>query len=154
MLEVLIVDDHPLLRAGLQCLLDATEDMCVVGATGSGLEAVELVARLHPDLVLMDVSMPGMDGVEATRRVHRLEVPTAVVMLTSSCDAALIEAAFDAGAAGYLLKDMTPERLLTALRGLEDGKPALDPRVARILVRLAQRSSLGPVPHPRPTVRG
>ena len=147
MLNVLIVDDHPLLRAGLQCLLDATEDMRVVGATGSGLEAVALVARLHPDLVLMDVSMPGMDGVEVTRLVHRLAVPTAVVLLTSSYDAALIAKAFDAGAAGYLLKDMSPERLLRALRGLEEGRPPMDPRVARILARLAQR------PEPSRTAR-
>ena len=144
MLDVLIVDDHPLLRAGLQCLLDATEDMRVVAATGSGLEAVALVARLHPDLVLMDLCMPGMDGIEVTRRVHELDVPTAVVMLTSSCVPALIEASFDAGAAGYLLKDMAPERLLAALRGLEHGRPALDPRAARILVRLARDAATGP----------
>lgn len=153
MVDVLIVDDHPLLRAGLQCLLDATPDLHVVGATGSGLEAVVLTARLHPDLVLLDVCMPGMDGVEVTRRVHRLGLPTAVVMLTSSCDATVIEAAFAAGAAGYLLKDMAPERLLTALRGLQDGRPALDPRVARILVRLARRSPLGLVPGLRHTTR-
>ena len=144
MLDVLIVDDHPLLRAGLQCLLDATEDLRVVGATGSGPEAVALVVRLHPDLVLLDLCMPGMGGIEVARLVHGLELATAVVMLTSSCVPALIEASFDAGAAGYLLKDMAPERLLAALRGLEQGRPALDPRAARILMRRAREASAGP----------
>ena len=140
MLEILIVDDHPLLRAGLQCLLDATSDLRVVGSAADGLEALRLAQALRPDIVLMDLCMPGMDGLEATRHLRTLQPAPTVVMLTTTCAAAPVRNAFDAGAAGYLLKDMPPERLLAALRGLAQGRPAIDPRAARILARQRRRA--------------
>ena len=143
MLAILLVDDHPLMRAGLQCMLDVTDDLRVVGAAASGAEAVELTRRLRPDVVLMDLCMPGMDGVQATQLLQDLDPAPTVVVLTSSCDPALVRDAFAAGAAGYLLKDMPPEQLLRALSGLRSGTPAVDPRVARLLRRLE-----GSVPQP------
>ena len=143
MLEILVADDHPLMRAGLQCMLDVTNDLRVVGTAASGAEAVRLADTLRPDVVLMDLSMPGMDGVEATRLLINLDPAPSVVMLTSTCDAVSVQECFAAGAAGYLLKDTPPDALLAALRGLESGVPAIDPRVSRILLRLDGRATQG-----------
>ena len=138
-LDILIVDDHALLRAGLECMFEATSDLRVVGSAADGDDALRLAEQLRPDVVLMDLFMPGMDGLEATALVRRLPDPPTVVILSTTCAALLVRAAFDAGAAGYLVKDMPPERLLDALRGLADGRPALDPRAARILERRRRR---------------
>lgn len=141
MLDILLVDDHPLMRAGLQCMLDETSDLRVVGTAAGGAEAVEAARALRPDVVLMDLSMPGMDGLEATRRLQTLDPPPAVVVLTSTSDPALVRESFAAGACGYLLKDMPPDGLLDALRGLPRGRPAIDRRVARALARLEGRAA-------------
>ena len=138
-MEILVVDDHPLMRAGLECMLAATPDLHVAGTAGSGPEALRLAHVLAPDVVLMDVSLPGMDGVEATRLLGGLRPPPRVVMLTSTCSAVLVRGAFAAGAAGYRLKDLPPAELLAALRGLDEGRPAIDPRAARILHRQQRR---------------
>lgn len=135
MLEILVVDDHPLMRAGLECMLDAPPDLHVVGTAASGPQALRLAAQLQPDVVLMDVSLPGMDGVSATRLLGDLRPPPLVVMLTTTCSATLVQQAFAAGAAGFLLKDMPPEDLVAALRGVAEGRAAIDPRAARILSR-------------------
>ena len=143
MLEILVVDDHPLMRAGLQCLLDTTGDLHVVGTAVDGPQALTMAEQLRPDIVLLDVCLPGMDGIEAARRLCELGPAPAVVMLTTTCAAAVVRQAFAAGAAGYLLKDLAPERLMAALRGLADGRPAIDARVARILVRQRRRDQVG-----------
>lgn len=134
-MEILVVDDHPLMRAGLECLLEATPDLHVAGTVSSGPEAVELARRLRPDVVLMDISLPGLDGIEATRLLRRLRPAPLVVMLTSTCSATSVLGAFAAGAAGYLVKDLPPERLVAALRDLQEGQPAIDLRAVRILRR-------------------
>ena len=138
MLEILVVDDHPLMRAGLQCMLDTAPDLAVVGAAADGAEALRLAVDLEPDVVLMDLSMPGMGGLEATRHMVRLRPAPKVVVLTTTCAAVTVREAFAAGAVGYLLKDMPPAALITALRGLREQRPAVDPRVERILVRQRQ----------------
>lgn len=143
MLDILLVDDHPLMRAGLRCLLDTTDDLHVVGTAADGPQALSRAEQLRPDVVLLDVCMPGMDGIEAARRLCELVPAPAVVMLTTTCAAAVVRQAFAAGACGYLLKDFAPERLVAALRGLADGRPAIDPRVARILVRQRRRDQMG-----------
>lgn len=143
MITILVVDDHPLMRAGLQCMLDATDDLHVVAAVASGGEALEQVSLLHPDLVLLDLCMPGMDGVATARLLHERHPDVPVVVLTSTCVPALVQAAFEAGASGYLLKDMPPQRLLAALRGVPRGQRAVDPRASRILARLARRAQAG-----------
>jgi len=141
--RVLLVDDHALLRAGMARLLDLADGVTVVGSAGSGAEGLELAAALHPDVVLMDLSMPGMSGVEATRRLLAARPDTAVVVLTSFADPDLVIDALDAGAIGYLLKDAEPDGLVGAVRAAARGESPLDPRAARVM--LAGRARPAPV---------
>ena len=134
MTRVVLVDDHQILRVSLGRLLDAEHDIEVVGTAAQGAEAVALVAELQPDVVLMDLSMPGMDGVEATRQILASDTPTKVVVLTSFSDRDRILDALDAGAIGYLLKDTEPEDLLRGVRAAARGDWPLDPRAARLLL--------------------
>ncbi|WP_235510817.1 response regulator [Curtobacterium sp. Leaf261] len=133
-ITVLVADDHPLVRTGLAGLLGATADVSVVGQASSGEEAVALARELRPDVVLMDLSMPGISGVEATRRVHADATASAVVVLTSLHDPERVRAALDAGAVGYLLKDADPQTVLDGVRAAAAGGVPLDPRAARALL--------------------
>jgi DNA-binding NarL/FixJ family response regulator len=137
MITVVLSDDHALVRRGLEQLLDADPDIEVVGTASDGREAVELVSRLRPDVVLMDLQMPELDGVEATRKiVHESpdDKQVQVVVLTSFSDTERIVAAIDAGAVGYLLKDTEPEDLLEGVRAAARGESPLHPRAARQLL--------------------
>jgi DNA-binding NarL/FixJ family response regulator len=134
MIRVLLVDDHQLVRAGLESLLDTVSDMTVVGAAADGIDAVDLAARTEPDVVLMDLSMPGLDGVEATRQIVGARPETFVVVLTSFSDRERILDALDAGAVGYLLKDAEPSELLRGIRAAARGESPLDPRAARTVL--------------------
>jgi DNA-binding NarL/FixJ family response regulator len=134
MTTVLLVDDHRLVRAGLAALLAATEDIEVVGEASDGRQAVELAARLHPDVVLMDLSMPVLDGVAATRAIVADAPGTHVVVLTSFADHHRVTDAVAAGAVGYLLKDCDPRDVVTAVRSAAGGNAPIDPRVARALL--------------------
>lgn len=134
MIRVLLVDDHNLVRAGLAGLLASTDDIQVVGEAENGTRAVELAAELAPDVVLMDLSMPVKDGVEATREIIHQRPESTVVVLTSFSDQARVREALRAGAVGYLLKDSDPRDLLAAIRNAADGHAPLDPRVARALL--------------------
>ncbi len=139
---MLLVDDHQLVRAGLESLLDTVSDMTVVGAAADGIDAVDLAARTEPDVVLMDLSMPGLDGVEATRQIVGARPETFVVVLTSFSDRERILDALDAGAVGYLLKDAEPSELLRGIRAAARGESPLDPRAARTVLgaRLERRA--------------
>lgn len=141
MIRVLLADDHSLVRAGLAALLEATDDLRVVGQAENGRRAVELVAELDPDVVLMDLSMPVMDGVEATREIISSHPGRIVVVLTSFSDHERVNDALVAGAVGYLLKDSDPRDLLAAVRAAADGHAPLDPRVTRALLPSAQGPS-------------
>lgn len=132
--SVLLVDDHPLVRAGLSSLIASTPDIVVAGEAASGSESVALAVQLAPDVVLMDLSMPGMDGVEATRRILEVRGDTRVVVLTTFADQARVADALAAGAVGYLLKDCDPRDVLAAVRSAAQGHAPLDPRVARVLL--------------------
>lgn len=134
MTRVVLVDDHQILRVSLGRLLDAEDDVVVVGTAGDGHEAVRLVSETHPDVVLMDLSMPGMDGVEATREIVDSGETAKVVVLTSFSDRDRILEALDAGAIGYLLKDAEPDELLRGVRAAARGDWPLDPRAARLLL--------------------
>jgi len=136
---VLLVDDHPLVRAGIAGLLGATDDLAVVGEAADGDAALALAAERSPDVVLMDVSMPGVDGIEATRRLLDNGYEGAVVMLTSFSDRARVVDALDAGAVGYLLKDSEPAEVLSAVRAAASGHAPLDPRVAGALLPSRRR---------------
>jgi DNA-binding NarL/FixJ family response regulator len=132
-LRVIVADDHPVVREGLRAILDAEPDLDVVGEAGSGAEAVELAARLRPDVVLMDLRMPGMDGVEATGRIAATGDARVLVVTTYDTDSDILRAV-EAGATGYLLKD-TPRRELTdAVRAAARGETVLAPPVARKLL--------------------
>jgi NarL family two-component system response regulator LiaR len=133
-IAILIVDDHTLVRFGLRSYLDAQADISVVGEAGSGQEAVRLVEELAPDVVLMDLSMPGMAGVEATAQIRHSSPHTQVVVLTSFHADANIFLAIKAGALSYLLKDVGPEEVAEAVRAAARGEAILSPRVAARLV--------------------
>ncbi|MGO4254969.1 response regulator [Marmoricola sp. RAF53] len=133
-IDVLLVDDHPLVRAGLAGLLSATEDVRVVGEADDGAVAVTQARALRPDVVLMDISMPGTDGIEATRLILDEGFGGAVVMLTSFSDRTRVTDALAAGAVGYLLKDSEPDDVLAAIRSAAAGHTPLDPRVAGALL--------------------
>jgi Response regulator containing a CheY-like receiver domain and an HTH DNA-binding domain len=137
MIRVVIVDDHPIVRAGLVGLVDAAEDLEVVGTGATGLEAVSLAQALTPDVVLMDLRMPGLDGDEATARILEAVPATRVVILTTYETDDAILAAIGAGASGYLLKAAPEAELLAGIRAVAAGEVALAPSVSRVLVRQA-----------------
>ena len=139
MIDVLVVDDHALMRTGLSGLITAAGDMRVVGTAADGAEAVAEVARLTPNVVLMDLSMPVLDGVGATRRIVEEHPGVEVLVLTSFSDQRRVIEALDAGASGYVLKDTEPTDLLAAIRSTARGHSPLDPRVARTVLH-ARRS--------------
>lgn len=132
--RILVVDDHQLVRAGIVSLLEGAEDLDVVGEAADGEQAVEMASATSPDVVLMDLSMPIMDGVTATRALLDARPETAVVVLTSFADQARVAEALAAGAVGYLLKDSHPRDLLAGIRAAAAGHAPLDPRVARSLL--------------------
>jgi DNA-binding NarL/FixJ family response regulator len=140
-IRVLITDDHAVVRTGLEQLLATTEDMEVIGVASGGAEAVEIVRAQEPDVVLMDLSMPDVDGTEATRRIMAERPETRVVALTSFSDRERILGTLDAGATGYLLKDAEPEDLLEGIRSAARGEAPLNPRAARevLAARTARR---------------
>ncbi len=135
MLRLVVVDDHAVVRRGLTGLLDNEPDLEVVGVAEDGAEAVLLVEQTRPDVVLMDLQMPVLDGVGATRQIVAAGLGAEVLVLTSFSDTARITAALDAGAVGYQLKDAEPADLLAAVRAVARGESPLDPRAARALLR-------------------
>ena len=130
----MLVDDHRLVRDGLTTLLAAADDIEVVGAAAGGGEVVEVAADCRPDVVLMDLSMPDVDGVAATRLLLEAQPGVRVVALTSFTDDRQVAAALQAGAVGYLLKDSAPDALFDAVRAVHAGHAPIDPRVAGALL--------------------
>ena len=145
--RVLLVDDQELVRAGLDMMLSGVDDVTVVGQAGDGVEAVRLAAELHPDVVLMDVRMPGVDGIEATRRIRAAapdELPRVVILTTFDLDE-YVFGAFRAGASGFLLKDAQRDSILDAVRRAAEGDALVAPSVTRRLIE----HFVSPVPEPR-----
>ena len=141
-IRVVLVDDHAVVRSGLAQLLEGADDIEVVGQAGDGLEAVQLVHATRPDVVVMDLQMPRMDGVEATKVILQEDPGVEIVVLTSFSDSARIVAALDAGAVGYLLKDADPDDVLEGVRAVSRGESPIHPKVARQL--LSARSEAAP----------
>ncbi len=139
-MKVVICDDQAIVRDGLELLLKLERDIEVVGSAQDGAEAVDLVARTSPDLVLMDLKMPGMNGVEATRRICAQYPGTRILVLTTFDDDAWVFDAIRAGASGYLLKDTPRAKVVEAIRGTVEGKSYVDPMVAgRLLDQVATK---------------
>ena len=143
MIRVLIADDHAVVRAGLAQLIATFAGVELVGSAAEGREAVMLCAERHPDVVLMDLEMPVLDGIDATRQIRAAQPDVAVVVLTSFSDRERILRALDAGAAGYLLKDAYPDELARAIEAAARGEAPLDPKAARAL--LSAHRTPGPV---------
>ena len=133
-IRVVIADDHAIVRGGLEQLLSTADDLLLVGTAADGEEVVEIVARERPDVVLMDLSMPNVDGVGATRRIVAANPEARVIVLTSFGDDRHIADALDAGAVGYMLKHAGPDELLDAIRAAAAGDSPLDPKAARVLL--------------------
>ena len=130
-IRILVADDHNIVRKGIKVLLATEKDMQVVGEAENGLEAVEKAVSLEPDVVLMDIVMPGMDGIEATRKITAERPSTRILVLTSFAADDKVFPAVKAGALGYLLKDSTPQQLVEAIRQVARGEPSLEPSIAR-----------------------
>ena len=141
MIRLLVADDHAVVRTGLRHLVATFEDVELVGTAADGEEALRLCADRRPDVVLMDLEMPVLDGIEATRRIAASHPAVAVVVLTSFSDREQILRALDAGAVGYLLKDAEPEELAKAVRAAARGESPLDPRAGRALLQARSASS-------------
>jgi DNA-binding NarL/FixJ family response regulator len=133
-ISILLADDQPMLRLGFRLVLDAQDDMQVVGEAGDGAAAVRLTASLQPDVALMDVRMPGVDGIEATRRIVSAGSATRVLILTTFDLDEYAYAGLRAGASGFLLKDVPPPDLLSAIRAVASGDAVVAPRVTRRLL--------------------
>jgi len=133
-IRVVLVDDHAVIRAGLEQLLAGTDDIEVVGTAANGAEALEVVREVRPDVVLMDLQMPQVDGVAATRAIMSERLGVDVLVLTSFSDSERIIAALDAGAVGYLLKDADPDDVLQGIRAVSRGESPLHPKAARALL--------------------
>jgi NarL family two-component system response regulator LiaR len=142
-IRLLLVDDHAVVREGLRAFLRLQPDIEVCGEAADGEVAVSLVASLHPDVVMLDLVMPGGDGLQALRAIRESAQDTRVLVLTSYADDAQLFAAMEAGAAGYMLKDVAPDELATAIRDVAAGRPALHPLVARRLMRQGPPASPG-----------
>jgi DNA-binding NarL/FixJ family response regulator len=151
-IRVLVADDDQLLRAGLVVILRTAPDLEVVAEAGDGIEAVRLCRHHVPDVVLMDVRMPGIDGIEATRRLVAAQPDTRILILTTFHDEDYVYGALRAGASGFLLKRTSPERLLDAVRTVAAGDALLDPSVTRsLLARFLAADSSAATPPPADT---
>ena len=134
-ISVLIVDDHPVVRRGLRTFLELHEDVRVVAEASNGIDGVSLAEELEPDVVLMDLVLPDLDGIEATRRIRSVSPSTSVIVLTSFADDDKVFPAIKAGAVAYLLKDAEPQQLVEAIRLASRGEPLLHPKIAARLMQ-------------------
>ena len=140
-IRVLIVDDHQVVRQGLRTFLELHADIDVVGEAGDGASAVARARELEPNIVLMDLVMPGMDGIAATRAIKALGKATQVIALTSFTEDEKVFPAIQAGASSYLLKDVSPDDLVEAIRAVQRGEPRLHPDIARKLMEQIGRQT-------------
>jgi len=138
LIRVMLVDDHAVVRSGLSTFLMTCDDMELVGEASSGEQALRLCPRVEPDVVLMDLVMPGMDGATATRKIREQCPDIQVIALTSFKEQELVQGALQAGAIGYLLKDVSADELANAIRAAYAGKPTLAPEAAQALIQAAR----------------
>lgn len=134
-IQVLVVDDHAMVRKGIKALLEECADIRVIGEAKNGVKAIELVEKLRPDVTLMDLSMPGMDGIEAIQQIIAKNPAERIIVLTSYSGDDKLYPAIKAGAQGYLLKDAQPEELVQSIRNVYAGEPSLNPTITWRLLR-------------------
>lgn len=139
-ISILIVDDHQVVRQGLRTFLELCDDVVLVGEAGDGKAAVEMARRLEPDIVLMDLVMPELDGIAATRQIKALGTRTQVIALTSFTEDDKVFPVIQAGASSYLLKDVSPNDLIEAIRAVHRGEPRLHPNIARKLMDATRKA--------------
>jgi NarL family two-component system response regulator LiaR len=140
-IKVIIVDDHTVVRSGLGAVLDTSEGVELVGEAGDGEEAVRICERLQPDVVLMDLQMPKMDGVEATRIIHERWPQIHIIALTSYKEKEYVEGVLKAGATSYLLKNVSAEELVSAINKVVLDQPSLSPEAAQVLIQTVNEPS-------------
>jgi len=139
-IRVMLVDDHTMVRRGLATFMMVFDDLKLVGEAENGVEAIQLCGEILPDVVLMDMVMPGMDGVRATRAIHEQFPSVQVLALTSFKEGDLVKNALEAGAIGYLLKDVSADELARAIRAAHSGRATLSPEAAQALVQTANQT--------------
>jgi len=132
--RIIVADDHPLFRDGLVRAIERDKAFSIVGQVGDGAEALKVIRELHPDIAVLDVSMPSMDGLEVARRVHQEALPTDVVILTMYKDSRYFNAALDLGVRGYMLKDGAAVELLLCLKAVASGQYYISPAIAHLLI--------------------
>ncbi|GIO12379.1 DNA-binding response regulator [Cohnella xylanilytica] len=142
-IRVLVADDHPLFRQGVQTMLETAEDMRWIGEATTGEEAVRLAEELQPDVILMDIRMPGMSGMEAAQRIRAARPEVRILMLTMFRDDASVLTAMKAGARGYILKDASKDEILRAIRAVAGGEAIFGPHVASRVIDFATRQEYG-----------
>jgi two-component system, NarL family, response regulator LiaR len=147
LIQVLIADDHKMVRRGLKILLEQFPGIKVVGEAADGLQAIELVSRLQPDVVLMDLVMPVMDGLEAIQRIIAVHPAQSIIVLTASSDSKYFVQAVQAGARGYFVKDLDAEELVRAIGNVVQGRPAFD---SRFIWEIARKATLVEISSRRP----
>lgn len=145
-IRVLLVDDHEMVRSGLAVFLEGHEDMQLVGQAADGAEAVRLCGEVQPDVVLMDLVMPGMDGITATRIIREQHPGVHVIALTSFKEAETVQAALKVGASGYVLKNASVSELAAAIRAAHAGHPALSPEAAQVLLDMVRGGAPAALP--------
>ncbi|MBM3269754.1 MAG: response regulator transcription factor [Candidatus Sericytochromatia bacterium] len=134
-IRILLADDHAMIRSGLRALLEREDDFAVVGEAGNGLEALDLVGKLHPDVIVLDITMPALDGIEAASRIHEAFPDTRILILTMHQDAQYLGPALKAGAAGYVVKRAADTELIGAIRAVHRGEKFVDPSMVGFLVQ-------------------
>lgn len=139
MINIYIVDDHPFVREGLKTFINTRPDMKIIGEAGNGEEAVFQIPALKPDIAVVDLRLPGMDGIELTKHIRRISPNTKVIILSSFCKDDDIIEAIDAGAIGYLMKDSAPGKLIDSIISANNGDPVLHPRILKRLMNRVTR---------------
>lgn len=148
-IRIFITDDHPIVRRGIADLLETEPELQVVGEAKNGMEAVSAVQELKPDIVLMDLVMPEMDGIEATRRIKSQDPQVRILVLTSFATEDKVFPAIKAGALGYLIKDTGPDELVDAIQSVYRGEPTLHPTIAQMLLKeISSPADQPPTPEP------
>lgn len=146
MIRVLLCEDHELVRMGLSIMIDKAEDITLIGEAENGLSGVELAKQLSPDIVLMDIGLPNIDGIEATKRIKEFNPQIKILIFTSRDDSDDVFAAFKSGADGYIMKGASTENIHTAIRSVNEGVAWIDPQIARLVLSSLQAPNQNSTP--------